>query len=276
MTKSKFGAVLMATHAGPSFAVALFTTLLTLGSPTTFLRSSMVGAAILFQQFSVGLSNDWLDAKKDILANRQDKPVVRGTVTAGLLRFWSVFFALGALVVAAMLGPGPGIFMVFMLVVGWAYNLGMKSNWTSAIPYTLGFGGLPIFAGLSAAVPYWPAAWLVLVAALLGVSAHFANVLPDIAADKLTGVNALPHILGPIKSTFVIVVCSLIATLLLVSQSKALPVWVAMSGLVVVLGLLAVAATLALKPNPPRIIFPLLVITSFVNVLLFVIGTLSF
>jgi 4-hydroxybenzoate polyprenyltransferase len=114
--------------------------------------------------------------------------------------------------------------------------------------------------------------WVIAVAGLLGVSAHFANVLPDIVEDKLTGVNALPHILGPRVSSIVIAATALLATFLVVSQSKSLQPIVSLVGLLTVALLVGFASALSLKEKPPRIVFPLLMLTSLVNVVLLVLG----
>jgi 4-hydroxybenzoate polyprenyltransferase len=148
----------------------------------------------------------------------------------------------------------------------------MKLNWSSAIPYAIGFGTIPIFVGLSAPVPFWVEAWVVVVAALLGVSAHFANVLPDILEDKLTGVQALPHILGQRASAAVIAVTALVATVLVVTQSNHLAPLVAVIGLVLTILLVGIASLLSLRPKPPRVVFPLLILASLVNVVLLMLG----
>ena len=59
--------------------------------------------------------------------------------------------------------------------------------------YLLGFGPLPAYAASTLPghpAPRWP---VTLAAALLGLGAHFANVLPDLAADQATGVGGLPQ-----------------------------------------------------------------------------------
>lgn len=244
-----------------------------LGSGSPLDRSAAIFLAMLLQQISVGLSNDWLDHRRDLTAGRTDKPTVRGLVTAAELRFWSIAAAVLAEITALALGFGPALLMVLMLAVGWAYNLGLKSNWMSAIPYALGFATVPIFVGLAAPEPFWVEGWVVLVSALLGVSAHFANVLPDMADDKLTGVNALPHMLGQRISAIVIAGTAMVATLLVVTQSKSLQPQVGLAGLVVTMTLVGFASGLALKEKPPRVIFPLLIMASLVNVVLLVLGS---
>ena len=266
-------ALAQASHPIPCLAVALFSGMFSLGSGVSLGHSLAIFCAMLLQQISVGLSNDWLDHRRDLEARRTDKPSVKGLVTIAELRFWSITAAILAEFTAVALGFGAALLMVLMLAAGWAYNLGMKSNWSSAIPYAIGFGAVPLFVGLAAPELFWVEPWVVLVSALLGVSAHFANVLPDMAEDKLTGVNALPHILGQRVSSLVIAGTAVAATLLVVTQSKSLHSLVAIAGLFATLTLVGIASGLALRKKPPRVIFPLLILAALVNVILLVLGS---
>jgi 4-hydroxybenzoate polyprenyltransferase len=148
----------------------------------------------------------------------------------------------------------------------------MKLNWSSAVPYALGFGTIPVFVGLSAGFPSEIQLWVVATAMLLGVSAHFANALPDLVEDKANGVNALPHILGRRSSAVVISVTALAANFLVVTQSANLSVLTSVSGVVLATTFVGLASVLSLRPQPPRIVFPLLILASFVNVVLLVLG----
>jgi 4-hydroxybenzoate polyprenyltransferase len=85
--------------------------------------------------------------------------------------------------------------MVIMLC-GWLYNLGLKATVLSWLPCAMAFGMLPAVSTLSATPPRWPAAWALTAGALLGVTAHLANVLPDLRQDLATGIRGLPHRLG--------------------------------------------------------------------------------
>jgi 4-hydroxybenzoate polyprenyltransferase len=232
----------------------------------------LVFFVVLLQQISVGLSNDWIDYKRDKVANRQDKPTVNGLVSVTQLRTGSLIAAALALLTSFGMGLGSAVLMVVMLAAGWAYNLGMKLNWTSVIPYAVGFGTIPIFVGMAAPEPFWVETWIVLAAGLLGVSAHFANVLPDMQADRLTGVKALPHLLGQRLSAIVISVSAMVATLLVVTQSENLPAKAAVAGLAATLILVGLASVLSLRKQPPKLAFSLLIWASLVNVLLLMFG----
>ena len=264
--------LLKSTHPIPSFAVTTFTFLLAIGYGISIEKLIPVGLGILFQQFSVGLSNDWLDYERDKIVGRNDKPTVRFEVSAKLVRNASLVSAVFALIFAMSLGWEVLLTMVAMLVVGWSYNLGLKSNALSALPYAVGFGIVPVFVTLSLSIPQLPLWWVMLAAGLLGVAAHFANALPDLMDDRETGVRALPHMLGQRVSALAISGAAALASLLVVTQSASLNPTLAWLGFGLTMCLVVAASVLALRPKPPRVIFHLLIAAAFVNVALLVLG----
>lgn len=271
--KRKVIALIRCTHPLPCLAVSSFAGLIAFAHNSSFTSSLSIFAVVLLQQISVGLSNDWLDYKRDLAAGRADKPAANGLVNASTLRALSLVSAGLAQLMAFFYSPVAAAVMFLMLLSGWAYNLGMKTNWSSAIPYAVGFGALPVFAAAADPNPYWPPSWIVAVAALLGIAAHFANALPDREADKLTGVNALPHILGQRVSAIVIGVVAMLATAITVTQSPSLPNALAIGGLAIMVLLAGSASVLSLRSVPPRIVFPLMIAAALINVVLLVLGT---
>jgi 4-hydroxybenzoate polyprenyltransferase len=256
----------------PSLAVALFAILFAVGVGLGAERVALVGFAVLLQQFSVGLSNDWLDIERDRASGRTDKPAAKGSLNASLVRNSSLAAGVMALLVAGLLGWESLGWMVFMLVAGWAYNLGLKATAFSVLPYAVGFGILPVFVTLSVEESQIPPAWVVVVAALLGVSAHFANTLPDLLEDRATGVRALPHIVGQRISALVIAATAILASSIAVYQSVTLASFVGLIGLLATILLAGIASGLSLRQTPPRVIFPLLVLASLVNAILLMLG----
>jgi 4-hydroxybenzoate polyprenyltransferase len=253
-------------------AVASFSGLLAIGLGLPPERSGLIFIGVLLQQISVGLSNDWIDYDRDKTANRTDKPTVSGVVIVSSLRTGSLSAAALAIVTSITMGNSALLVMLLMLIAGWSYNLGLKLNWASAIPYAVGFGTIPIFIGMAATEPFWVEPWLVMAAALLGVSAHFGNVLPDMEADKLTRVRALPHLMGQRLSAVVISLSALGATLLVVNQSSNLPAAAGAVGLSATVILVGIASLLSLRKQPPRAAFYLLILASLVNVILLMFG----
>ena len=175
--------------------VTLAAALLTWGVGGTSGTVTAVTLAVLAGQLSIGWSNDAIDADRDRAARRADKPAATGALHQRTL--WIA--ATGALLVAVGLSLGlgvrAGLTHIGLVAMGWAYNIGLKSTILSPLPYALAFGALPSVATLTAA-GHWAPLWLTSAGAAVGVAAHFANVIPDLADDEATGVRGLPHRLG--------------------------------------------------------------------------------
>lgn len=270
MTKLK--ALFWSSHPLPSLAVTLFAVLFGVSANLEPMQLVLVGFAVLTQQFSVGLSNDWIDYQRDKAVARSDKPVATARISPSAVRNAAFGFVLLALGISFAIGVQSGLLMVLMLIAGWSYNLGLKKGLLSVLPYIVGFGILPSFATLSSANPYLPQWWVFLVAALLGVSAHFANVLPDLIDDHKTGVRGLPHALGQKASGVVIAITALAASVIVIFQNPDLTWQIRVFGLLLTILLAVVAAILAFREPPPRLLFPLLVAVSLVNVVLLLVA----
>ena len=264
--------LLKSTHPIPSFSVTVLVLLFGIGSSLPISTLALVGISVIAQQFSVGLSNDWLDYERDKQVGRRDKPAAIGEVPINAVRNSSLASAAIALVVAGSLGWATALLMILMLMVGWSYNLGAKATGFSALPYVVGFGILPIYVTLSLDPPQVPTWWIVIAASVLGLGAHFANALPDLLDDKRTGINALPHILGQRGSAVIIAISAVSASLLIVTQSTNLNATWALVGFVATVGLSVIASYLALQSRPPKLVFYLLIAASFVNVILLMLG----
>jgi 4-hydroxybenzoate polyprenyltransferase len=117
-------------------------------------------------------------------------------VSPGLVGAAAGIALLLAVVLSLALGWLPGLASLTVVACGWLYNLGLKATVFSFVPYAIAFGTLPAIATLALQPPEWPATWAVLAGALFGVSAHLANVLPDLDDDVQTGVRGLPHRIG--------------------------------------------------------------------------------
>jgi 4-hydroxybenzoate polyprenyltransferase len=187
-----------AAHAAPAAAVTLIAGAYAAGpaggSPG---RALLVAAAVLAGQLSIGWSNDWIDADRDLAVGRPDKPVVRGEVTPGSLRAGALLAVTACVGLSLLLGLRAALVHAVLVGAGWAYNARLKATAWSWAPYAVAFGALPSVATLGVPggdgfAPWWATAG----GALLGVGAHLANVLPDLEDDAATGVRGLPHRLG--------------------------------------------------------------------------------
>jgi 4-hydroxybenzoate polyprenyltransferase len=264
-------ALALSTHPGPTVAVTAVTAILAVGVGLEPWRVALVAAAILFDQASVGLANDWLDAERDAAVGRSDKPVARGFVSVGAVRSVAIATAVLSLLMTLPLGwPATAAHAVF-LASAWSYNVWLKRTVLSVLPFVVSFGLLPAVVTLSAATPEFASGWAVAAGALLGVAAHFANVLPDLADDAATGIAGLPHRLGRRVSGSV-VAAALAAASILVTVLPGSPQPWQWIGFALTLALAATCAALALTRPPTRLLFQLIMAAALLNVALLAFG----
>ncbi|MCU1527572.1 MAG: 1,4-dihydroxy-2-naphthoate prenyltransferase, partial [Frondihabitans sp.] len=250
-------ALALSSHPGPSVAVTVLSALLAASLGYPIARILVIALAILLGQLSVGLSNDWIDARRDAAAGRSDKPVAQGLVPVAVVRRASLWTLVLALAVSIALGPGAAVAHLGFIASGWAYNLGLKRTPLSVLPFIVGFGLLPDIVTLAGQEGVPAAPWALIVGAVFGVSIHFTNVLPDLADDADTGVRGLPHRLGARVSGLVafgaLVVASLVVLLGPVVASPGTSVsGISVVGLVVSLAIAAAGVRLVLTRPPDR------------------------
>jgi 4-hydroxybenzoate polyprenyltransferase len=228
-------ALLTASHPGPSLAITAMATVLAAEAAPRGFGPVLVAPAMLAGQLSVGWSNDACDAERDIAAGRTDKPVVRGEVTVRSL--WiAAFLSLAAgLAMAAAISLVTLGLLALLVGAAWAYNLGLKSTPWSGLMYLLGFGPLPAYAASTLPGQPAPRFWVCVAAGLVGLGAHFANVLPDLAADLRSGVRGLPQLVaarwgsGAARAAALVLLLS--ASALLVAEASPARRWIAVAGL---------------------------------------------
>jgi 4-hydroxybenzoate polyprenyltransferase len=193
-TASTALALVRASHPGPCLAVTAITVLLAVAAGVSDIgKLTWLGASVLAGQLSIGWSNDWADVKRDAAAARIDKPVVTGDLRRAPVLAAALLAVVVAFGLALQLSPTTAAWMAPVVVGGWAYNLGLKATPLSGLAYVVGFAPLPGLA--TSLLPGHPAPrpWAIGAAALMGLGAHFVNVLPDLAHDRLAGVRGLPQ-----------------------------------------------------------------------------------
>lgn len=230
-------------------------------------RVVALGLAFLANQVSVGLSNDWIDAERDRAVGRTDKPVATGEIAAGTVRNAAFVAAALAIGLTVPLGWPATLAHAAFIVSAWAYNLGLKSTPLSVLPYIVSFGLLPLVVTLALPHPTGCSPFALLAGALLGVAAHFANVLPDLDDDRATGVRGLPHRFGPRGSGLVIAVALAGAACSIVLGLGAAPLY-SYVGLGLGILLAAGCAVLVLRGRSSRLIFRLIIAGALLDVVL--------
>ena len=196
---TRAGALVRASHPEPTVAVTAIATALAVSSGLGA-TSLLVAAAFLTGQLSVGWSNDWIDAARDVRTGRSDKPVARGELPVGAVRAAALTAAALCVPLSLALGLRSGLLHLAAVAAAWAYNARLKSTLLSWLPYAFAFGSVPSIVTLAADPPAPAPLWATGAGALLGVGAHLCNVLPDLEEDLATGVRGLPHALGPARS----------------------------------------------------------------------------
>ena len=192
--------LLQACHPEPAFAVTAVATALAAASGG---RTTAVAAAFGAGQLATGWSNDWLDQARDRVAGRTDKPTVRGDLAVHTLG-WATVGAVGAcLPLSLRMGRAAGLAHLAAVASALSYNAGLKGTVLSWAPYAVSFGLLPSIVTLTAGPPVLAPHWASAAGVLLGVGAHLANALPDLADDARAGVRGLPHRLGERWSSMV-------------------------------------------------------------------------
>jgi 4-hydroxybenzoate polyprenyltransferase len=248
-------ALLVASHPGPSLAITAMATVLAAEAAPSGIGPVLVAPAMLAGQLSVGWSNDACDAARDIAAGRTDKPVARGEISVRALWVAAVVSVVAALALAAAISLLTMGILALLVGAAWAYNLGLKSTPWSGAMYLLGFGPLPAYAASTLPGQPAPRFWVCVAAALVGLGAHFVNVLPDLTADLRSGVRGLPQLVaarwGPGAARAAALVLLLSASVLLVVEASPARRWVAIAGLCVSC-VLAVAGALGTGRTPFR------------------------
>jgi heme o synthase len=268
---SRAVALLKSSHPEPGGAVTVAMTLLAIGVGHRGWSIVGVFAAVAATQLAVGWVNDWLDADRDRIAGRRDKPVASGAVSRRTVGIAGLISALAIPVLGLPFGAKATICITLVGIFALLYDWPLKSTPLSVVPYLVAFGLLPAFVVVALPGHPTPPAWLVAAGALLGGGAHFANVLPDLADDAATGVRGLPHRIGAAWSQVAAAGLLLAATLTLVFGPPGPPSWV---------GIAAAAAAVVVLPigwyaarrarGRPVAMFRAVIVVALIDVLLLV------
>jgi len=259
-----------ACHPLPTVAVTVIATLLAVAVAndervTWFVLLAMT---VFVGQLSIGWSNDLLDAERDTLAGRRDKPVAVGALGQSVLRRAAVLSLLVS-VPASLAWGWEGLWQLALVGSGWVYNLWLKPTVLSPLCYIVGFGSLPLFVyGAAGVTPPW---WAPVGGALLGTAAHFANVAPDVDADLTAGVRGLPQRLGVRGSVAVSLALLLACGVMLLLQLSISGVWLTVATVLVVAPPAAGAWVLRDRAATAQI-FPLVLAGALVDTLLLLLA----
>ncbi len=204
-------------HPGPSLvtalAYALFAVLAARGRPDPrTLLVTVVGMIAL--QFAISALNDYCDREADLLSQKA-KPVARGVLAPGIALGATAALIVLMVVCYAPYGLTPLAIVTAFLVLGIAYDLGLKSTPLGGVVMGLAFPLVPLlawdlFARVTPAL-YWTFPLIL----ALGIAVHLADALPDYAADSAASAHGLTQLLGD-KALLTSWLCVVGANLLIV------------------------------------------------------------
>ena len=266
------GALARSCHLGPTLSVTTLATALAVGAGAPGRAAVLVALAVLAGQLSVGWSNDWVDAARDIAVGRRDKPIVAGQVSVRAVRSSALVAATICLPLSLATGWRGGLAHAVAVALAWLYNLRLKSTPWSWLPFALSFALLAAFVTLALPGHPWPAAWVLGAAALLGVGAHLANVVPDLEDDRSTGVHGLPHRLGRRGASLLAPAVLLAASALIALGPGGAPTAAAWVGLAATGAVATTGAAVALTRVHSRVPFYLTIAVAGIDVVLLVLA----
>lgn len=202
--------LLKASHFGPTVLV----TAISFGFATYYWWEGpafVIAFGVFTGQLVVGWSNDLYDYQDDLRHARINKPLVAKSITKESLQKWLRFMVPFSFL-ANLLGPlGIKGGLVYMFGVAWGvgYNFYFKFSPLSPLPFAIAFAALPSCIVISKDIT--PPLWMWLGGALLGMAAHFINVIKDMKEDQISQIGGLPQRLGTTKSVISALVLVLLA-----------------------------------------------------------------
>jgi len=232
---SRLRALIAAGHPGPSLAITAMAALLAAQAAPHGPGPVLTAPAMLAGQLSVGWSNDAFDARRDAAAGRTDKPVATGDISVRAVWLAAAAALAACAIMALAIGVATAIVTAVIIGAAWAYNAGLKATPASGLMYIAGFGPIPAYAASTLPGHPWPAWPVTAAAAAVGLGAHFANVLPDLAGDRATGVRGLPQQVAArwggraVRAAALLLL--LLASVLLLAAASPGRRWVALAGL---------------------------------------------
>lgn len=194
-------------------------------------------------QLSIAMLNDYCDRHLDALS-KPHKPIVRGWVKPQ--EALVVGLCMIVLMVGLLLFLNPlalGISLAY-LVLGQAYNFGIKSTPWSGIVFALAIALIPLYvlAGVGRTSP--ALFWIVPIGFVMGVALNLANSIQDIEGDRAGNAKTLAVVLG-MKASFIacslliITAAALLGTLAVLGVVRTLPWLIATLLLITVLAVAA-------------------------------------
>ncbi len=167
-------------------------------------------------QAAIGASNDYFDRTLDA-QTKPFKPIVRGLVRPKTALLLAALLVLVAGAVTATMGALSVAAGAAGLTAGLAYNVWLKRNILSPLPFMVALPALPIWIWVSLDLFTSDLWWLLLFAPFIGLAVHLSNTAPDLEADRAAGLRGLAHVMGLQRTlivawgSFAVAVCLAVA-----------------------------------------------------------------
>ena len=158
-----------------------------------------LAAAMFCAQAAIGAANDYCDRDLDALT-KPYKPIIRGLIDPSAALVLAGILALAAGALAATFGPVSLAAGAAGLAAGLAYDVRLKRNVLSPLPFMVALPALPIWVWVSLDSFTGELWWLLPFAPLAALAVHLSNTLPDLESDARAGVRGLAHTIGLVPS----------------------------------------------------------------------------
>ncbi len=164
------------------------------GMPDAALLARML-LTMLFAQCAIGVANDICDESLDAAA-KPWKPLPAGLVSRRAATVLASAFIAAAAALASTLGLAGFLLAMLGMACGLVYDVWLKRSIFSAVPFMIAIPTLPLWVWATLGEWQQELLWVIPLGALIGLSLHLANTLPDIDGDRAFGVEGLAHRLG--------------------------------------------------------------------------------
>jgi 4-hydroxybenzoate polyprenyltransferase len=193
-------------------ATAAFAVLAADGMPRATRLAELL-LAMLGAQLAIGTVNELLDAEIDARV-KPDKPIPAGLVTKWGARVFAGVALLGMIWFSARFGWVSLALCALGTAVGIAYSLWFKRSRLAWLPYLIALPLLPIWVFTALEAFDWQLLMLYPLATFASIAVHLGQSLPDVEADRASGVHNLTSALGE-RRAFLLCVGSILLSLLL-------------------------------------------------------------
>jgi 4-hydroxybenzoate polyprenyltransferase len=157
----------------------------------------------LSSQLAIGAFNDFCDAELDAVA-KPFKPIPSGAVPRRAALAIAALLVATTLWLGATFGATTLLLTVPATAAGLLYDFPFKRTRWSWLPYVLGVPLLPLWAWSAVGTLPAAAVWTYPVGALLALSLHLANALPDDLGDRAVGSHGLVQWMGPARARWLL------------------------------------------------------------------------